>query len=106
MKSLPALKKISFVSLVIIFAGCFSKPSMPLIESFSPPPEFSVMYGGEGRAYRYSGGKWTEDPSINYEFTVLKRKYEDGWESVKTIHRRHPDYEGYDQYASCRTLRN
>jgi len=84
-----------FLLFVSVFTGCSTPHSvLPETETFQPPPEFSMVLVGEGRAYRFSDGAWIEVPSYNYEFTVLQRRYTDRWESIKEIHRRHPQYDG------------
>ncbi|GAB4487067.1 MAG: hypothetical protein OHK006_15670 [Thermodesulfovibrionales bacterium] len=50
------------------------------------------MFAGTGEAYRFIDGNWVRVPGFDYEFTVLQRSLPDGWESIKEIHRRHPDY--------------
>jgi hypothetical protein len=54
----------------------------------------TVVYVGRGEAYRFDQGSWQRLPSYDYEFTVLQRFHEGAWESIKEIHRRHPDYDG------------
>jgi hypothetical protein len=106
--SLCRMRKGYLFLLLWFFFGCsFSKSSLPLItESFPPQPLVSFVYVGEGRAYRFSEGSWKDFPSYNYEFTVLQRRYENRWESIKEIHRRHPLYygkagEGSDSLFQC-----
>jgi len=61
-----------------------------------PPPEplWSAVYAGFGKAFRNEKGSWIEIPSYDYQFTVLQRRYQNRWVSVKEIHRLHPDYNG------------
>lgn len=79
----------------ILLQGCFSSRSaLPLTESLPPKPLETTIFAGTGEAYRYSEGTWKKYPSYNYEFFVEQRMYGDYWETIKQLHRRHPDYDG------------
>jgi hypothetical protein len=78
----------------MLLSGCSSLRSpLPLTEKAEKPLRTAV-YVGMGDAYRFVRGEWERLPSYDYEFTVVQRFHEDGWESIKEIHRRHPDYDG------------
>ena len=79
---------------VIVLSGCSSLHSpLPLTEKTEKPMKTAV-YVGRGEAYRFAHGGWERQHSYDYDFTVVQRFHEDGWESVKEIYRRHPDYDG------------
>ncbi|GBD99169.1 hypothetical protein BMS3Abin07_01201 [bacterium BMS3Abin07] len=80
--------------ITVLFAGCASMSNLPVTESFPPKPDKTIVLVGTGEAFRFSDGSWIKAPSYNYEFTVVQRRYGDRWESVKEIHRRHPQYDG------------
>ena len=85
---------VSILALCILLSGCSSLSSpLPLTDQAQKPLK-TIVYVGRGEAYRFDQGSWQRLPSYDYEFTVLQRFHEEGWESVKEIHRRHPDYDG------------
>ncbi|NJD55396.1 MAG: hypothetical protein FIA94_03210 [Nitrospirae bacterium] len=75
-------------------SSCSSLHSpLPLIEKAEKPLRTAV-YVGTGSAYRFAHDEWERMPAYDYEFSVVQRFREDGWESVKEIYRRHPEYDG------------
>jgi hypothetical protein len=58
------------------------------------PPLATLVWVGRGTAERLEHGAWRRDPSFDYEFSVEQRRYADHWDSVKTMRRRHPAYDG------------
>lgn len=97
--SLPAPVRVSLPLLLALLAplatGCAASPAvLPL--SPSPPVEAPVtlVWVGQGEAERLEGGKWQRIPAFDYDFSVVQRRYGDHWESVKSLHRRHPAYDG------------
>lgn len=90
------MKVISLIGIACIvmltLSACASPPPLHLTDSF--PAEADRVLAGRGTAYRFADGQWNRIPSYDYEFSVVQRFREDGWESVKDIHRRHPDYDG------------
>jgi len=78
----------------MLLSGCSSLRSpLPLTEKAEKPLKTAV-YIGSGAAYRFVQDEWQRQPSYDYEFSVVQRFHEDGWEAVKEIYRRHPDYDG------------
>lgn len=75
-------------------SSCSSLHSpLPLVEEVEKPLRTAV-YVGAGAAYRFAHDRWERMPSYDYEFSVVQRFRDDGWESVKEIYRRHPGYDG------------
>jgi len=71
------------------------------LESPLPPqaerveqPQKVLTWVGAGTAYAWQDGEWQRDATQDYEFSVVQRRYDRYWKSVKTMHRRHPDYDG------------
>ena len=91
------IKNLAWIALLLpgmLLSGCSSLYSpLPLTDKIEKPLRTAV-YVGTGEAYRFVHGGWERLPSYDYEFTVVQRLHEDGWESVKEIYRRHPDYDG------------
>ncbi len=91
------VKSLMFTALLLLgtlLSGCSSLHSpLPLTEKTEKSLRTAV-YVGTGVAYRFTQGEWQRQPSYDYEFSVVQRFHEDGWESVKEIYRRHPDYDG------------
>lgn len=67
---------------------------LPLTENLQQKPEEMVMYAGIGEAYRLIENQWQRMPSYDYEFNIVQKRYPDRWETIKDIHRRHPEYDG------------
>lgn len=77
-----------------LVSGCAApKSSIPFSDSI-PQPVSTRILAGKGESFKFANGNWVRIPSYDYEFTVLQRIYEDGWESIKEVHRRHPEYDG------------
>ena len=81
--------------LATFLAGCASGPSpLPLTDSPPPVPTSSTVFAGHARAFRWVNEAWVADPSHDYDFLVLEKRFGDRWEAVKEIYRRHPKYDG------------
>lgn len=91
-----ALSTFALSSILALAAGCggASRPSVPLTTAAFAPSDLTLVWVGRGEAKRMEGGAWKRAPAFDYEFTVTQRRYADHWESVKELHRRHPDYDG------------
>jgi hypothetical protein len=84
-----------FVLVCVLFAlGCGgSAPSLPLSARAFAEGEPTLVWVGRGEAERYEDGVWSRTPSFDYDFLVLQRRHADHWESIKEMHRRHPEYD-------------
>lgn len=67
---------------------------MTLAAAPPPAPLATLVWVGRGVAERHVAGGWQPAPAFDYEFTVEQRRYADHWDSVKTLRRYHPDYDG------------
>lgn len=56
--------------------------------------ELTLVWVGRGECERLEDGRWVRRPELDYEFSVEQRRRGDRWESVKTMRRRHPGYDG------------
>jgi hypothetical protein len=71
---------------------------MPLDEASAgaprPAPEEVIVWVGHGQTERMEDGRWVRAPAFDYDFSVEQRRFGDHWESVKTMRRASPDYDG------------
>jgi hypothetical protein len=89
--------KIEMLAVVALLgvAGCgAAAPWVPLTATAAPAPELTLVWVGRGECERYEGGAWVRRPEFDYDFTVEQRRLGDRWESVKSLRRRHPAYDG------------
>jgi hypothetical protein len=82
------------IMIAVLLAACAPRSHLPVSASFTPIPDRTIVLVGTGEAYKYMDGAWVHAPEYNYEFSVIQRRYPDRWESIKEMHRRHPDYNG------------
>jgi hypothetical protein len=93
------MKRIQSVTLLLVcfnaVAGCAStSPWMPLRAAFQDPSEVTLVWVGRGECERFEDGKWVRQPQFDYEFSVEQRRSSSQWESIKSLRRLHPDYDG------------
>lgn len=79
-------------------AGCLHRPpvtpvGLTLAEA-APAPAATLVWVGRGLAERATARGWERAPTFDYEFSVEQRRFADHWESVKTLRRVHPGYDG------------
>ena len=74
--------------------GASSEGVLPPRVGAPPSPDVTLVWVGFGEAERVEGERWVRAPEFDYEFTVEQRRFEDRWESVKHLRRRHPAYDG------------
>jgi hypothetical protein len=99
---LPSHRSLALLALaaLLTIAGC--KPRRPpaapagVTLAAGPAPGLlaTLVWVGRGEAERFEAGAWRRIPAFDYEFSVEQRRYADRWESIKTLRRRHPDYDG------------
>lgn len=85
------------VVLVIPLAlfGCASKLEVVPLRAEAPSaPVLTLVWVGIGEAERFDRGAWARAPEFDYDFSVEQRRFGDRWESVKSLRRRHPGYDG------------
>lgn len=75
--------------------GCASaEPWTPLRTTPTDASELALVWVGRGECERFEEGRWVRRPEFDYEFTVEQRRSGPRWESVKSLRRLHPDYDG------------
>ncbi len=81
--------------LFAVAAGCSTpKPWVPLSASALPDAQLTLVWVGRGECERLENGRWVRQPSLDYDFSVEQRRMGDHWESVKSMRRLHPEYDG------------
>ena len=56
--------------------------------------ELTLVWVGHGECERFEDGAWVRHPENDYEFSVEQHRFADHWESVKSLRRLHPAYDG------------
>ncbi len=56
-------------------------------------PLESYVWVGKGEAYIMKDGKWLRQTNADYDFSVVQRRFEDRWLSIKNQVRSHPNYD-------------
>jgi len=62
--------------------------------STAETPLLTLVWVGNGTAYRIRNDAKERTPSSDYTFTVTQRRYATHWESTKELHRLDPEYDG------------
>lgn len=81
---------------VILLSGCGAskKTPIPLSASVELDDTCTIIWNGISKAYRYENGEWKRTENYDYQFNVVQKRHDRLWESVKTLHRIHPEYDG------------
>lgn len=66
----------------------------PPSEAQRGPADLVVLWVGRGECEGLQDGQWVRRPEFDYEFSVEQHRYGTHWESVKTLRRLHPGYDG------------
>ncbi|MBE2252494.1 MAG: hypothetical protein IAE78_23380 [Myxococcus sp.] len=81
------------IASLLLAAGC-----APARAWVPPPPaqpaDVTLVWVGTGECERFVDGRWVRAPQFDYDFSVEQRRGKDRWDSVKSLRRRHPDYDG------------
>jgi hypothetical protein len=86
---------LSLVVSSLLWTGCAGASlQVPLQAGAGPEPELTLVWVGRGECERLEGGVWVRREELDYEFSVEQRRLGDHWESVKSLRRRHPAYDG------------
>ena len=98
-RAASAVARALFATLVLVSSGqaahAQSNPSaLPASATAFPEPATSLVWVGRGEASVLTPAGWQRTPGSDYDFSVVQRRYADRWESIKEMHRRHPDYDG------------
>lgn len=67
---------------------------IPLTEQVVVDDTYTIIWNGVSLAYRMVNEKWERAADYDYQFSVMQKRYDNLWKSVKTLHRMHPDYDG------------
>lgn len=82
-----------FLLLTAISLGCAGvRPWVPAAPATEP--ELTLVWLGRGEVERFVEGRWVRAPAFDYDFSVEQRRFASRWESVKSLRRRHPAYDG------------
>jgi hypothetical protein len=81
---------------LLILASCSSSKQViiPLNPNIELDDTYTIIWNGISKAYQYENGQWIRAESFDYQFNVVQKRYENHWESIKSLHRIHPDYNG------------
>jgi hypothetical protein len=76
-------------------AACSNNaPWLPIRSAPTPSTETTLLWVGRGECESLQDGKWVRRPSFDSEFSVEQRRSGARWESVKSLRRLHPEYDG------------
>lgn len=93
------MKKAILLLAVTILAGLSvsagsKKVIIPLTNQVVVEDTYTIIWNGSSIAYRWVNDNWERAANYDYQFSVLQKRYDNLWKSVKTLHRMHPDYDG------------
>ncbi len=74
--------------------GASARPPLDLHAGVREEPLVTLVWVGRGECERAENGVFVRRPELDYELTVVQRRYADRWESVKTMRRLEPAYDG------------
>ncbi len=98
--TIKAMVLATMAAMAAMVGGCAGGKlvPMPLDEASAgaprPVPEEVIVWVGHGQTERMEDGRWVRAPAFDYDFSVEQRRFGDHWESVKTMRRASPDYDG------------
>lgn len=85
----------TLAAVAVCVSGCgASAPWVPLRAGAPAEAELTLVWVGRGECERLEGGAWVRHPEFDYDFSVEQRRMGDRWESVKSMRRLHPAYDG------------
>jgi hypothetical protein len=67
---------------------------VPLTTEVQVDDTYTIIWNGASIAYRFVNEKWERAADYDYQFSVMQKRYDNLWKSLKTLHRMHPDYNG------------
>lgn len=82
------------LSCSLTFAATAQQTVIPLSQSVAFDDTYTIIWNGISKAFRYENGNWSRDERYDYQFSVVQKRYDNHWKSIKTLHRTHPDYDG------------
>ncbi|OHX64418.1 hypothetical protein [Flammeovirga pacifica] len=84
-----------FLITLITSCSVSSRVIIPTNETLpSLEDNYPILWVGSGESYLYLEGEYQRNKSNDYSFEVMQRRYGNSWESIKNMHRLHPDYDG------------
>lgn len=87
--------KTNLLLMLLMLTGCATAtPWIPLSATKPAEPELTLVWVGRGECERLENGVWVRREELDYDFSVEQRRMGQRWESVKSMRRRHPDYDG------------
>ncbi len=94
-----SFRVVAITSLAVIgLAGCSGQnrlaSALPVTAEAPAQSQAVLVWVGIGEGYRWDNGQWRRAREQDYEFSVVQRRFDDRWESIKSMHRRHPGYDG------------
>jgi hypothetical protein len=93
MKTNPVLTVFA-TTLFLISCSSTQTSVVPLTDKLNPDNAYTIVWNGISEAWRYENDQWIRAAEYDYQFNVVQKRYEKAWESVKTLQRLHPDYDG------------
>lgn len=80
----------------IFMTGCSStkKATIPFSSKITFEDTYTIIWNGYSKAFVYKNGDWQRAETFDYYFDVIQKRYNKEWNSVKSLHRIHPDYNG------------
>lgn len=90
-------RSLSIIVLLVFLAACSTRQdhAIPLsVQLPSTADNYSIIWVGTGKAYRFENGEYLRTEANDYAFEVIQRRYDNAWHSIKNMHRLHPDYDG------------
>lgn len=82
------------IVLLLAVNPAFSQVIIPLATEVVVEDTYTIIWNGASLAYRMAGDQWERAADYDYQFSVMQKRYDNLWKSVKTLHRMHPDYNG------------
>lgn len=82
------------LALFVTACGGATPTPLDLRSAAAAEPDLELVWVGRGECERLEGDGFVRAPAFDYDFSVVQRRYADHWESVKTMRRLHPDYDG------------
>jgi hypothetical protein len=74
--------------------GVTKNAIIPLSSKLTIEDTYTIIWNGTSEAYRFTNDKWERDESYDYQFDVIQKRYDNQWKSIKSLHRRNPNYDG------------
>lgn len=89
------MKTKSLIFALLSLTCCATKTSwIPLSASKPSDIELTLVWVGRGECEIFENGRWVRREELDYDFSVEQRRMGTHWESVKSLRRLHPAYDG------------